>query len=182
MSEEISEMTADPAMAEQRDVQLAPEFLRWLWYKCEEDGRGETGEGQPFHYRPGDRMTLVGTDPEKKEKVSLSGKDNEMAEGKLAMAKGKMINSFSLVVSIDDNEWILDISAPSFAVKMKTPAVSAESDEDDPDSMLLEKMYLIDQGMQCLDALYSRFVELRTSPEWAEEERAIRQWVEAGQE
>ena len=60
---------------------------------------------------------------------------------------------------------------------LKTPKVEKPEEDDDPDAMLLEKIYLMEVCLGLLDSLYARFLQLRLSPQWQQEVADMRQWM-----
>ena len=55
---------------------------------------------------------------------------------------------------------------------LKTPKVEKPEEDDDPDAMLLEKIYLMEVCLGLLDSL-----QLRLSPQWQQEVADMRQWM-----
>jgi hypothetical protein len=49
---------------------------------------------------------------------------------------------------------------------------------EDPDSRILEKIYLMEKCMDFVDVIYLKFLELRFGPEWDEETARLRRWLE----
>ena len=52
---------------------------------------------------------------------------------------------------------------------------------EDPDGIFYEKMFLIEEAVSAMDEIYSSFIKLRLSPEWADQERpALVKWISEG--
>ena len=62
----------------------------------------------------------------------------------------------------------------------KTPKVVQDKGED-PDGVFYEKIFLMEEAVSAMDEIYSSFIKLRLSPEWADQERpALVKWISEG--
>ncbi|HMB30970.1 MAG TPA: hypothetical protein VKN82_04015, partial [Desulfohalobiaceae bacterium] len=60
----------------------------------------------------------------------------------------------------------------------KTPKVTFQVEEgEDPDGPFLEKMYLLEKGIEILDTLFTKFLDIRFSNSWTGERRAVNKWI-----
>jgi hypothetical protein len=69
---------------------------------------------------------------------------------------------------------------------MKLPATAgAEDSRDDRaglEGQILERISLIEEGIDLVNALFRRFLLLRASDEWGKELTKLRQWISSGAE
>ena len=49
---------------------------------------------------------------------------------------------------------------------------------DEPDARFFEKMYLVEKSLDFLGSVYEQFLRVRLSPDWSEEVRKIKKWLE----
>ncbi|MFH1243016.1 MAG: hypothetical protein V1689_11725 [Pseudomonadota bacterium] len=161
---------------------LGREFLVWLWFKTEtNEGRfdlGETGQAELWF----DRKVVLQTESgEEVEKITCSGENPHLREARFALTENKGVIEAMLRLIIGDNEWsfILDSTWMNFKT-FKTPKVMRDVRED-PEGVFYEKMYLIEQAVAAMDAIYSQFVKIRVSPDWeALELPLLLKWIDEG--
>lgn len=76
----------------QQKAFLGREFLTWLWFKSETtNNRIETTGGGQIQVIFLDRMTLMSSDTDKPQTVSLRGEFNEFQEGLTALREGRKV-------------------------------------------------------------------------------------------
>lgn len=152
---------------------IGREFLTWLWYKSEEHGGRialQAGEEVELHLQK--RIALEAGEGEYAQGVVCSGLHTELAEGKEAIRLGKKVKETGLKLSSDQNEWDFSLKADTFyfqSLKMPAPAWSEEP--EDPSGALLERIYLIEKAVATINRLYEKFLALRLSPAWTNEEK-----------
>jgi recombination associated protein RdgC len=131
-------------------------------------------------------MTLDLSDAESPQIVALKGEQSELREGLAALREGKKIEEARISIRASENDFTLVLKGTWFSYgSFRTPPIlpAQEADEEDGfEAAFLEKVYLIDEGMQILDDLFEYFISLRISDQWeAEELPALRHWVASGE-
>ena len=162
---------------------LGREFLTWLWFKSEQTGgRIELPGQKVIEVIFLDRMTLDLSDAETPQTVSLKGEHSELREGLAALKEGKKIEEARISLRSGNNDFTLVAKATWFSFgSFRTPRVlPPEESEEGIDGVFLEKVSLIEEGMEALDSLFEHFVKLRISDHWDTTELpAFRHWVSA---
>jgi len=158
---------------------LGREFLVWLWFRSEtREGVFDLEDIGTVEIWLDGKMTLESEGEERGEKVICAGAAARLKEARFALTKNKKPTQATLRMLKGDDEWSfsLDSAWLNFS-SLKTPKVVQDVRED-PDGLFYERMFLIEQPIAVMDALFSRFVELRLSPEWdAEELPAMKDWI-----
>ncbi|GAB6175434.1 hypothetical protein JCM16814_03250 [Desulfobaculum senezii] len=170
----------DAYLGQAKDIVLGQDFLTWLWYKSEATGGIFTmPDGENFALFMEQRISVQGGEGDSKETTSVTGLMSEMREAKLGLAMGKKVTKAQFRVEVDSDAWQFTIKAEDFAFNgFKTPKVDTKrDDDDDPDGIFLEKMYLIERGLSFVDHLYFEFLKLRMSSEWEEERMSVGVWL-----
>jgi recombination associated protein RdgC len=167
---------------------LGREFLTWLWFKSEQGaGRIEISGGDVVEVIFLDRMTLDLSDADTPQTVTIKGEHSELREGMAALKEGKKIEEARIRIRSNENDFTLVLkgtwfSFGSFRTPPVLPSEEAEADES-AEGRFLEKAYLVDQGMEILDALFAHFLDLRISEKWESVELpALRGWIESSGE
>ncbi|GLI32688.1 recombination-associated protein RdgC [Desulforhabdus amnigena] len=149
---------------------LGYEFLTWLWYFIENsEGRirisSVSGEKEAeIHLGERVVLTLPG---EGKEKVVCTTQANSLHEARTALRQGKLVQEIQIFMMIGEDEYLLTLDSALWAVKgLKTPKQLKDYDEEDQDSLFLEKMYFLEDATSALNALYAKFLLERLSPAW----------------
>jgi hypothetical protein len=161
---------------------LGREFLVWLWFRAETD-RGLFdlgGKGTAELWFDG-KITLQSENERGAETIICAGTTSYMKEARFALAEDKEVVQATVKLVIGDNQWsfVLDSTWMNFST-FKPPKVVQDRGED-PDGMFYEKMFLIEEAVSAMDEIYSSFIELRLSSEWADKERpALVKWISEG--
>lgn len=161
---------------------LGREFLSWLWFRAETD-RGLFdlgGKGTAELWFDG-KITLQSENEMGTETIICAGKTSNMREARFALAEDKEVVQATVKLGIGDNQWsfVLDSTWMNFST-FKSPKVMQDRGED-PDGIFYEKMFLIEEAVSAMDEIYSSFIKLRLSPEWADQERpALVKWISEG--
>jgi len=162
---------------------LGREFLTWLWFKSDRTGgRIEIPGKKVVEVVFMDRMTLDLSDAESPQTVILKGGQSELREGMAALKEGKKIEEARISVKASDNEFTMMfkgtwMSFGSFRTPPVLPPEEGEADES-TEGAFLEKVFLVDEGMDTVDLLFEYFLSLRISEAWEREELpAIRAWI-----
>jgi hypothetical protein len=160
---------------------LGREFLTWLWFKSEQTGgRIELPGQKVIEVIFLDRMTLDLSDAETPQTVSLKGEHSELREGLAALKEGKKIEEARISIRSGNDDFTMVAKATWFSFgSFRTPRVlPPEESEEGAEGAFLEKVSLIEEGMDALDSLFEYFVKLRISDEWETTELpALRHWV-----
>ncbi len=162
---------------------IGREFLTWLWFKsAQEGGAVQTINGKTVEVIFLDRMTLDLSDEDSPQTVSIKGERSELREGVAALKEGKKIEEARISVRVTEDAFTTIIKGTWFAYgSFRVPPVlpSSQSEtEEDAEGAFLEKVYLIEQGISAIDALFETFIHLRLSQEWETSEvPAIKKWI-----
>lgn len=159
---------------------LGQEFLTWLWFASErENGLFSTPSGDAFRLFVEQRVRVTGGEGEGRETAVCSGPMARLAEARTGLAAGKKVDSVRLRLEKDAAEWSVSVDAARLTLgSLKTPKVEMRLEEgEDPDSRVLEKLFLLEQAMDFLDAVWARFVMIRFSPAWEAEVQEMGAWI-----
>ena len=161
---------------------MGREFLVWLWFRSE-TGRGlfELGEKKTAELWFDGKITLQSENEKGKETVICAGEASNMKEARFALAEDKGVVQATIKLLIGDNQWsfALDSTWMNFSA-FKTPRVMQDRGED-PDGVFYEKIFLMEESVSAMDKIYSIFIKLRLSPEWADQEfPALAKWISEG--
>jgi recombination associated protein RdgC len=162
---------------------LGREFLTWLWFKSEQTGgRIEITGDKTVQVVFLDRMTLDLSDAETPQSVAIRGEHSQLREGIAALREGKKIEEARVSVSAGQDEFTLILKGTWFAFgSLRTPAVLPSEEEDPeegPEGRLLEKVHLIEEGIEIIDVLFAHFLKIRISEEWDSQELPmLRKWI-----
>jgi recombination associated protein RdgC len=158
------------------------EFLTWLWFKSEErngmiliPGIGET-EVQFVR-----RLVLESGDGEYSESVVCQGMHADLKEGREALRQGKKIREARLQLIRDAATWEFTFKADRFEFQsLKMPVVmDSDEEQDNRDGRVLERIYLLETVVNCMDQLFALFVALRLSETWQQEQGRMEKWLQA---
>ena len=161
------------------DMILGQEFLTWLWYAS--DARPDAfrdAANVPFQLYMEHRVVVQGGEGDTLETTSVSGALSLLREARVGLAAGKKVTRATLRFEQDGLRWLLSLRAEDFAVGgLRSPKTDRGEAEDDPDALLLERIYLLERCMALLDSLYAAFLRLRLSPQWTDEARRVHTWM-----
>ena len=163
---------------------LGREFLTWLWH------RTETGEGgvpispDGRHNLPGEVEVLIGKMLRLDCDFKLSGRDVIYAESptggpeaRAALCIGKQPTRLGLTLWAGADEYALTLDAAKLQIGgLKLP----ESDEPDPRVRIEERLTHVVRCSAVLDALYSAFLTVRFSRDFAAHAGRLRKWAANG--
>ena len=189
--ERANRAAGDGLFEEIRDNQwLGAEFLLWLIYRSQsgsgqyrvtQDGPALAGEG--FTAWLDDRLVLTGG-AEGGQKVAVTGPQDRFSEVRTALAADKALAEAVLHLEKAECNWRLNLKVPTFHfASFRSPGVKLEKDDlTDPETekiaVFFERMSLLEEGQQLFDSLLATFLGVRLGKGWAEEETAIRGWLE----
>lgn len=167
--------------AESVGLLLGQEFLTWLWFASEtSNGLFRTKGGEAFSVTVEQKVSVQGGEGEARETAVCSGPMAELREARMGLRTGKKVNKVKVRVERDEVAWQVLLDAATFTLQgLKTPKVEMKLEEgEDPDSRILEKIYLLEKCIDFLDIVYARFLDLRFGPQWSEETARLRKWLE----
>lgn len=190
--EAANQAGSDAVVALIRDNQwLGWEFMLWLLQ------RGVNGEGEfsvccPGHITTGekfsawidDRIQFQGGGEEGGiQKVTVSGSQDSYLEAISALKGGKRITSATICMEKDENPWKLTLKGDTFGfASFKCPQVRVEKDStvdqmSEREAVFYERMFLMDQGLQLFDSLFTTFLTERLTNGWNVRLQAIQAWL-----
>ncbi len=173
-------MEMDLQLAEEKGTILGRDFLTWLWFKSEQQGGiFKTKSGEDFALYLEQKVVVEGGEGESLEKAVCTGIMSELREAKLGLRTGKKVVKAKIKLEQDANDWIMELDASNFTFSgLKTPKVDTKVEEgDDPDSIFLEKIFLVEKAAGFIDDVFSHFVERRFSIHWQGEVEAFKKWL-----
>ena len=160
---------------------LGQEFLTWLWFVSErENGLFATPGGEAFRLFVEQRVRVTGGEGEGRGTAVCSGPLASLTEARTGLAAGKKVDSVRLRLEKDEAELSVSVDAARLTLSsLKTPKVDMRLEEgEDPDARILEKLFLLEQAMDFVDAVWARFVMLRFSPAWEAEVQELGRWID----
>ncbi len=166
-------------LGESTDIILGQEFLTWLWYKSDTTPNAFIDKkGVPFSVSMEQRIVVQGGEGDNLETASVSGSLSPLREARLGLVTGKKVTRAIVRFEQNDLDWQVSLKAEDLSCNsLRTPKIEKESDDDDPDAFLLEKIYLMELCLGLIDALYAQFLQLRLSDNWAKEVRDLQGWM-----
>jgi len=177
--QENSLLKKDPDAADSASL-IGREFLTWLWFKSEErNGRVTLSDKEEIEMHFLKRIVLEAGEGEYSQGVVCHGIHAELKEGKEAIRQGKKVKEAGIRLSHDKNEWEFTFKGDSFHFQsLKMPQADLQETAEDPSGGLLERIYLIENAVKTMDALYDSFLKIRFSPEWKDKEtRLMAKWL-----
>ena len=172
-------MSDTPYLGQTTDIILGQEFLTWLWFQSDTaPGAFTDAKGAPFSVSMEQRIVVQGGEGDSLETATVSGSLSPLREARFGLATGKKVTRALLRLEKDDLAWQFTLKAEDFSCNsLKTPKIEKDAEDDDPDALLLEKIYLMETCLGLLDGLYTRFLKLRLSREWEQEVRQVHAWM-----
>jgi len=170
----------DYSLVERENTILGQDFLTWLWYKTDtENILFQLEDKRTFTLHMEQKLSVQGGEGETKSTATVTSPAGELSEAKTGLSTGKKVNKAQLLFSMDQDDWLVTLSATDFGLSgLKTPKVNTKDDDgDDPDSKFLEKIFLVERCLEMLDIVFVQFLNLRMSKSWAEESAAVKLWI-----
>jgi hypothetical protein len=156
---------------------LGSEFLMWLWFKTEtHDGLMNLGEEHgDVEVVFDDSLVLEAYLAETERNTFKGGAPAYSPEAKVALQQGKRVSRAKLAILKDGREWTFTLKAEGMDfTSVKIPAVLSRQE----DEKFYERMYLVDEAEDIVDALYEEFLAIRLSDAWHDKMvPAMREWV-----
>ncbi len=171
-------------IGENTDLILGQEFLTWLWFRSETGNvfrmEGAEHKGEPFTVAMEQRIVVRGGEGENQETATVVGSFSPLREARLGLLTGKQVVRCLVRLEKDGMDWQVSLKAEDFSINsLRTPKVARDDGDEDPEGLFLEKMYLIDLGLDMLDEMFRQFLVLRLdSAAWNREAAAVAQWMQ----
>lgn len=171
-------MTDTPYLGQGTDAILGQEFLTWLWFRAETRPEAfRDAKGGQFTLTMEQRIVVQGGEGDALETATVSGAMSQLREARLGLSMGKKVTRAQLHIEAEGMTWQMTLKAEDLSLSGMRPPRVDKDDDDDPDALFLEKMYLIETGLEKLDAVYTTFLALRLSPTWPQEAQAVSTWM-----
>ncbi|MBQ4616620.1 MAG: hypothetical protein IJB29_07960 [Mailhella sp.] len=170
-------------IGENTDLILGQEFLTWLWFRSETGNvfrmEGAERGGEPFTVAMEQRIVVRGGEGENQETATVVGSFSPLREARLGLLTGKQVVRCLVRLEKDGMDWQVSLKAEDFSINsLRTPRVARDDGDEDPEGLFLEKMYLIDLGLDMLDEMYRQFLSLRLdAAAWNKEAQAVAEWM-----
>ncbi len=191
--EAANQAGSDAVVALIRDNQwLGWEFMLWLLQRGV-NGEGEfsvccpghISDGEPFTAWIDDRIQFQGGGEEGGiQKVTVSGSQDSYLEAISALKGGKRITSATICIEKDENPWKVTLKGDTFGfASFKCPQVRVEKDAtvdqmSEREAVFYERMFLLDQGIQLFDSLFTLFLKERLTEAWNNRLLAVQAWLD----
>lgn len=156
---------------------LGNEFMMWLWFKSEtHDGLMELEEHGPVEVVYDDRLVLEAYLAETERNTLKGGSPAYSPEAKVALQHGKRVSRAKLRVVKDGREWTFTFKSEGMDyTSVKIPSVLSKKQEE----KFYERMYLLEELEEIMDALYEEFMTIRLSEGWDKQMvPAMKKWIE----
>ncbi|MFA7060119.1 MAG: recombination-associated protein RdgC [Pedobacter sp.] len=191
--EKANQANSDAAAALIRDNQwLGWDFMLWLLQRGM-NGEGVFGLCRPGHFSIGERFSAWiddciqlrgGGEEGGIQKVSVSGSQDSYLEAISALKGGKKITSATICMEKDENIWKLTLKGETFGfASFKCPQVRIERDAtvdemSEREAAFYERMFLLEQGVQLFDSLFTAFLKERLTDAWTGRMVTIQEWLD----
>ena len=165
-----------PATQEER---IGREFLLWLWYESERNsGLFRLTSGKSVEVWLGERLVLESVEGRTASDLTWRGDASVHDDVRLALGSGRQMRRAEFVLNMDGHEWRFVLEAESLDLRsLRIPRPEREGD-DDPVSLGLERLYLIETAVRTVEELFKVFTGRRNASDWAAKEDAgIRKWL-----
>ncbi len=166
-----------------KDVVLGQDFLTWLWFRSEKNGwLFRMRDGSEVNVYLEQKVSVRGGEGDNVETAVVSGPNAAFAEAREGLKAGKRVDRALLRFEKDGNTWMVQVKAQDMSLNaLRTPKIETRPAEgEDPDGPILEKLYLVEQGVRFLDELYAQFLDARLGPDWRDELRSFSDWLAHG--
>ena len=163
------------------DGVLGQEFLTWLWFQSDvAPSFFRTDDGQPFQVSMEKRVTVTGGEGSERETTSVSANiDSSLSEARLGLHRGKKVTRALIHLTKGAFGFDVSVKAADFSLNsLKTPKIDKSDRDDDPDSLFLEKVFLIETAVTLMDCLYRQFLGLRLDEgKWKKTTDEMMKWM-----
>jgi recombination associated protein RdgC len=162
---------------------IGQEFLTWLWWKSEERGGSvalpDQGDITVVFEK---HLLLEYGEGESSEKCICSGLQSELKEARTGLVMGKKVEQARIQLIKDDYEWNFTMAAAVMEFRNvrlpKTgPAAEGGDSPEEQEGMILERIFLFEELIRLVQALFRMFLEIRVGNDWKDELVKVRKWV-----
>ena len=164
---------------------LGQDFLTWLWWKSEERGGSillpEEGDITVSFEK---HMLLTSGEGESSEKLICTGLQTELQEARTGLRMGKKLEQARIVLNHMSYEYGFTLGASMMEFRSvrlpKTEATEKEggASPEEVEGMVLERIFLFEELVKLVNALFRMFLTVRLGGEWRGEVQSIRAWIE----
>lgn len=184
--------SASDAVLEQIEANqwLGTDFLLWLMHETMNAASeyainqpGPATSGDSFVAYLNDRLLLAANNESGVQKVTVTGPQDHFSEVRTALQGGKEIHEAVLYMEMQEKQWKMTLKGDTFHfASFKAPAVTLEKDDiTDPEmereAVFFERMYLLEEGLQLFNSLFSTFLTQRLDQSWVQKEQEIRTYL-----
>ena len=155
---------------------LGKEFLTWLWFRAERDGRVEIHKAKPVTIEILGPILLDAQYGDARVSTLKGDSPATSPEARTALLEGKKLKKAKLKWTREDVEWVFTLDGENFNLSgLAVP---------NPGKLPFEDLMNLRVGMalefeQVLQQLLEAFMELRMDAgPWKDELRAIHEWVQ----
>ena len=159
---------------------LGYEYLTWLWFVIDQDQAKIAGlEPEPVSIEIGNRIIFENKKRDAAESITIKGDDAGLEEGMVALRKGALVTELNLLLKADEQQWQFTLKGGSLHfVSFKNPPTGPVESRKDLEGAVLEKAYLCERAIQCMDKLFKQFITLRVSEDWSKKVvPRVRKWM-----
>jgi len=159
---------------------LGDEFLTWLWHLIETDSKFfNTVDPDCSSLQIGNRMVLENRKGKSVEKITITGDDAGLEEGKLALQKGALVAELALIYSTGEHQWQFTIKGESLNVSgLKTPGPPLPQSHEEMEEFLLDKSQRIFSILNFIEIIFKSFIKARISNRWSSKTAlSIKKWI-----
>lgn len=189
--EKLDQASSDSVVDQIRENRwIGVDFMLWMLHETLTRGGkyristpGFELEGLEFVSYLNDRLVLVGGAEEGVQKITVAGPQDSFHEVKTALSGGKEITEATLYLEKAEEAWKLTLKGDSFHFgSYRCPNVTLEKDDitdeqSEKEAIFLERMLLLEQGLQCFESLFAAFLAERLAPAWPQRTKEIALWL-----
>ena len=129
----------------------------------------------PFTWWVDDRLSFRSAGEDKVNAVLTGDNPSTTPEARAALAGGKVLRDVRLALRRDDREYAVTLRGSGIQIAgAKLPALVKTGD---PAEIIYERMFLYEELNWMVGAMFRRFAEERTSPEWSGFADRMRAWA-----
>lgn len=192
----LNQSGSDAVVALIRDNRwIGRDFLLWLLYRglnglsdYKIETAGHIAVGETFAAWLDDKIVMEGGGEAGVQKIAVTGIQDQYSEVRSALVMQKYITSATVYIEHAENTWKVTLDGEKFFFKsFKAPPVRIEKDAtvnevSEREAVFYERTYLMENGMQFFDSMFTAFLHIRLSSSWAELVQSIAGWLASGEE
>ena len=157
---------------------LGEEFLTWLWFKSETNNSFTT-EDKEFTLFTERKVVVEHGEGPSAQLASSSGPASDLKEARLGVSNGKKVVRATYRMECEGEIYLVMLRATDLSFNgFRSPKIDTRDlSEDETDAYFLEKIFLLEQGIDFIDTLYSQYIHIRCSDAWYAEKESISAWI-----